>query len=181
MVNFEVSILAGGQSSRMGEDKGLMSLFGKPMIEYVIDEAAKLEVPIQLITNNPSYEKFNLPVHQDLYPNKGPLAGIYTALHYSKSEYNLILSCDIPYAKVELFKAVINQSAGFEVTIPQHEEQIHPLIGVYKKSIAEWLLKKITAGDLKILNAVKALSFNLIELNNFEHSNFKNVNSKSDF
>ena len=92
----EAYILCGGQSRRMGEDKALVSLHGKPMIQYVIDVAEKIAKTVCLIGNNADYQDFGLPVIPDLLLDQGPMGGIYTALKYAQSDRILILSCDIP-------------------------------------------------------------------------------------
>ena len=76
-------ILAGGKSSRMGFDKGLAILNGKPMIQYVIDVFEKLGLDIIIISNSPGYETFGYPIYNDLIPEKGPVGGIYTCLLYT--------------------------------------------------------------------------------------------------
>lgn len=180
MIDFGISILAGGKSSRMGEDKGLMSLFGKPMIEYVIDEAKTLGKPIQIISNNSNYKKFELPVFKDKFEEKGPLSGIYSALYNSKKEYNLILSCDVPYAKVELFNFILSKCEGYEVTLPSKEERIHPLIGVYQKSLIPHFEREINNSRLKVLDAIQNLNGQIVDASEFEKINFKNLNSRRD-
>ena len=60
-------ILAGGKSSRMGEDKGLVLLNGKPMIQYVIEALKEVVSDIIIISNNASYNKFRVPVYSDHY------------------------------------------------------------------------------------------------------------------
>jgi molybdopterin-guanine dinucleotide biosynthesis protein A len=180
MVDFSVSILAGGKSSRMGEDKGLMSLFGKPMIQYVIDEARTLNRPIQIISNNSNYNKFDLPVFKDNFEEKGPLSGIYSALLNSDKKYNLIICCDVPYAKAALFKYILSKCEGYEVTLPSKDNRIHPLIGVYQKSLLPHFENEIRNSRLKVLDAVQDLNGQIVDAGNFEKINFKNLNSKSD-
>ena len=180
MVDFGISVLAGGKSSRMGEDKGLMSLFGKPMIEYVLEEAKILGKPIQIISNNANYKKFGHPVYTDKFKEKGPLSGLYTALTHSDKEYNLILSCDIPYAKSTLFRFILENCEGYDVTLPSKEERIHPLIGVYKKSLTEHFENEINNNRLKILDAIQNLNGQILDASDFEKINFTNLNSKSD-
>ena len=180
MEEFGVSILAGGKSSRMGEDKGLMSLFGQSMISYVIEQTKQLTSDIQIISNNGNYKKFGYPVKKDLIANKGPLGGICTALTHSKFETNLIISCDIPYAKVDLYRFVLENSPGYDVCIPTDEFRIHPLLGVYKKSALGHFKNQLDRDQLKIIEAIEGLHLNLLDASKFDPINFKNINSKSD-
>jgi molybdopterin-guanine dinucleotide biosynthesis protein A len=178
--NLTAIILAGGKSSRMGEDKGLMSLFGKSMIEYVLEEAKKLTDKVIIIANNSDYKKYGHPVFTDLIPNKGPLGGIYTGLTKSETQQNLILSCDVPFVKKELLDFLWEKFDESDVIIPQKEERIHPLIGFYKKDCTDVLKKQVEKGELKIRKALNLVQLNVVEANQFPAEMFRNINSKKD-
>ncbi|QLH45055.1 MAG: NTP transferase domain-containing protein [Bacteroidota bacterium] len=66
MIQQEVSvyILAGGHSTRMGSDKGLVLLNQKPMIRYVLD-LARFSESIYIVSNQPGYAEFGIPVLSD--------------------------------------------------------------------------------------------------------------------
>lgn len=180
MEEFGISILAGGKSSRMGEDKGLMSLFGQSMISYVLEQAEKVSPHIQIISNNSNYKKFGYPVKKDVVENKGPLSGICSALTNTQFDTNLILTCDIPYAKSDLFTHLINNSTLHQVCIAADEERVHPLIGVYKKSCLPYLIDQLHHDQLKILLAIEDLAPKILDCRSFDPIYFKNINSKSD-
>ena len=76
-------ILAGGKSSRMGEDKGLLLLNNIPMIQYIINVFDTLKIPVMIIANNDNYKQFHLPVYTDIVKDKGPAGGILSALTFS--------------------------------------------------------------------------------------------------
>ena len=124
-------ILAGGKSSRMGEDKGLMSFKGKAMIQHIIDAVKPLVSTIVIIANNKDYEQFGYPVYEDIIKGKGPLAGIYTGLTHSKAEKNMVLSCDVPFVNGEILKLLIEACKDVDVAIPEKNNRTHQLIGVY--------------------------------------------------
>lgn len=69
-------ILAGGKSSRMGVDKGLMLLNEKPMVQHVIDAVKLVADEIIIVANNKEYKQFGYTVISDEIENAGPLAGI---------------------------------------------------------------------------------------------------------
>lgn len=175
-----IIILAGGKSSRMGEDKGLMPLFGRAMISYVIDKALEVSPNIVIVSDNPNYKKFDFPVVKDVYKEKGPLGGIYSGLINSEREKNLVLSCDIPYVKSGLLKYLLYQAEGYDITIPIHKERIHPLIGIYSKHCASHFKRCIELDKLKITNAFEPFETNYVEADEFDDIEFKNLNSKKD-
>ena len=99
-------ILAGGRSSRMdGQDKGLLKLIDKPMIDYVI-QRLKPQVEQILISANRhigQYEQFGYPVLLDEYDDfRGPMAGMAKGLASIDSEYLLTVPCDGPLLPIDL-------------------------------------------------------------------------------
>lgn len=173
-------ILAGGKSSRMNEDKGLMLLEGKPMIQYVIDVLKPLVDEIIIISNNPDYQQFDFPVYSDLIKEKGPLAGIYTGLFFSQSETNIVLSCDVPYVNEELISFLLNEHQSHQITIPLKEERTHQLIGVFSKSCEAVFGISLEKEELKLLEAFKNLNLSIVDANHFDSQLFKNINTPND-
>ena len=96
-------ILAGGKSQRMGTDKGLLPLAGKPFVSHIC-EAVKSIVGenIVIVSSNADYDFLGYKRIEDLVSDKGPVGGIYTALQYSRAKLNFILSVDAPLVSAEL-------------------------------------------------------------------------------
>ena len=94
-------ILAGGKSSRMGTDKGFVVYKNKAFVQHIIEALQPLVDEIIIVSNNPDYDVFGFKRVNDLIENAGPLAGVYTGLHYSKTENNLVISCDVPLINSE--------------------------------------------------------------------------------
>jgi len=180
MQDIGVIILAGGKSSRMGEDKGLMVLFGKPMIEYILDIADQISTDIVIVANNEEYNRYDYPTFPDIYPEKGPLGGLHAGLTKSKHEINIVLSCDVPYVKPELLQFLLTESTNHDITIPLFEDRTHQLIGVYKKTCLPTFEKSIMMDELKISSIFSQLEVNVVDCNEFDKINFKNLNSKRD-
>ncbi|MCB0409341.1 MAG: molybdenum cofactor guanylyltransferase [Flavobacteriales bacterium] len=179
-MSFTTIILAGGKSSRMGQDKGLMFLKGKPMIEHIIDVVKPFSEEILIVANDYNYKKFGVSVFYDEIKEKGPLAGIYTGLKNSSSEWNLILSCDVPYVNERLIKLLIENSNGFDITIPQKDNQTHQLIGVFNKNCIHSFKANLDQNQLKLKNAYESLNLNIVDANIIEDKVFTNINSKDD-
>ena len=76
-----VVIQAGGESSRMGQDKALLPFLGKPMISRVMARLAPIAEEMLVTTNHPEdYSFLDIPLFSDLNPGHGALGGLYTAL-----------------------------------------------------------------------------------------------------
>lgn len=178
--NHSAIILAGGKSVRMGQDKGLMLVNGKPMIQGVIDAVLPLTSSIFIAANHPDYEKFGFPVISDLVKDKGPLAGIVNGLAHSPSELNWVLSCDTPYLQSTCLIELMNQIEGFDAIVPVFEGKTHPLIAVYRKSSLKHFEENLALNRLKMMDLLDELKVNYLDANAYDTCNFKNLNSKAE-
>ena len=99
-----------------------------------------------LITNEPELYKFlRLKTFKDIFPGKGPLAGIHSGLVHSKTQKNFILSCDMPLITVDMINTIINFKKDSFITVAKANGYIQQLCGVYDKCClpkAENLLKE---------------------------------------
>lgn len=176
-------ILAGGQSRRMGRDKGLVLLNGKPMVQHVLDKAKSITDNAMIITNQPGYEHFGVPTYSDLIEDKGPLGGIYTGLHYTRTEYNLVLSCDIPLVSVSFLNRLASYRGENQAWVPVHENQPQPLCAIYKKEIRPQIKLSFEAGPLSMQKFLETINTSFIDMSDVgaEHKNgFANLNSPED-
>lgn len=173
-------ILAGGNSSRMGEDKGLMMVEDKPMIQHVIDVLQGIVEDIIIVSNNNEYEQFGCRVFSDEVKGKGPLGGIYTGLLHSNTQSSLVLSCDIPYVNANLLNLIISHSEGYDITIPQKNGLTHQLMGVFSKRCVMTFKNALDDNELKLIDVFKKLNLNIIDANQFSQRLFTNVNDKDD-
>ena len=130
-------IQAGGKSSRMGVDKGLLKFCGKPMLQNVLERLSSLAEDKFIITEKiDDYRKFGLPIFQDVYKNYGALAGLHTGLKNAKYEIVYMVACDMPFADENLFVYMreILEVSEVDVVIPLTEHGHEPMHAVYRKS-----------------------------------------------
>lgn len=176
-------ILAGGKSSRMGSDKGLLKLLNKSLVEHAIDILNPCCEDIIISSNNKEYEKFGFPVIGDIYKEKGPMGGIHAALNATATKKNLILSCDMPFITKELLSFLIEKQEDSIAVIPVHKDRPEPLCGIYSTKILPYIEQSISNKELKLmdlLNFVSAL-FPIVDSEDFYKPDlFNNINSKTD-
>ena len=129
-------ILCGGKSSRMTTEKGLVKLQENTFIDRIISVLESNNMLVKLITENENYSEIGYEILPDIYKNKGPLAGIHSALADSKKESILVLSCDIPLFNSQTLTALhSNAVPEKEVVYATANGKDHPLVGFYKKSL----------------------------------------------
>lgn len=180
-------ILAGGKSSRMGRNKAFLDFKGRSIIEHTIDLFKPLFPEVILVTNTPvKYANLGIKVVTDIFPHKGPLGGIYTALFYSSYDYSFIASCDMPFLKRELIRFLIDMKDGFDVIVPKLKDGHEPLHAVYSKRCLKPMEAMIKEGDLRIIGfyrevKVREVSEDELAPFNQEPSSFININTPEDY
>ena len=96
-------ILAGGKSSRMGQNKALMPLGDQRLIDRVVAVLHEVFANLLMVTNSPEvYADLDLPIVADIYPDKGSLGGIYSAIYHAPTPYCLVVACDMPFLNAAL-------------------------------------------------------------------------------
>ena len=177
-------ILAGGKSSRMGEDKGLVLLNGKPMVQYIIEVLKEVVSDIIIISNNESYTKFGIPVYADIIKDKGPVGGIYTGLYHSKTELNFCISCDVPIISSDFILWLLKRSGKSYITLPMYKDKVHQMIGVYSKQVSSNFKESTEKGHLKLSQVNSDMACEIIDIEkeyaNFDELIFSNINTKNE-
>lgn len=174
-------LLAGGKSSRMGSDKGLMILAGKPMIAYAIEALKAAADEIHIVTGVNDYQKFGFEVVSDLVVGCGPLGGIYSALVHADEEEVLICACDMPLIAHEQVQYLISQYQQKDV-IAIYEGRVQPLFGIYRRVHIAVLERCLQAQQLKMMDFVLEIQASTLAFENkFAINPFLNVNSLEEF
>ena len=159
-------ILAGGKSTRMGTDKGLISYKNKTFVEHILSAIQPFVDEIIIISNLNSYDKFELKRYDDLIKNAGPLAGIYTGLYYSNTENNLVVSCDVPLINKKILQKLIAQiNNTSEVIQLKSNGKNMPLIAIYKKKCEAIFLEELKQEQRKVQKAIKKCKVKFIFAN----------------
>lgn len=175
-----VIILAGGKSSRMKEDKGLVLFNGKALVEHVIEAARMVSSNIIIVTANPAYQQFSVTCIEDEMKDKGPLGGILTGLIYSSTAKNLLLGCDMPFLSEELLRALIQSCGDEDVLLTEHKGLAEPLCSVYDQSCITHIRSLIEQDQLKITDALAGLKTRVISFDGegwFRGNELANINS----
>lgn len=138
------AILVGGKSLRFGSDKALMSLEGEPVAARLHARLSAVLSEVILIADRS--DKLDLPgsrTYVDLLPERGPLGGLYTALHYAAQEYCFLTACDLPFLDADLITALWEHTKGADVVVPVHEGRVEPLAGFYHRRCYEAVEKAV--------------------------------------
>ena len=180
-------VLTGGGSSRLGGNKALQIVGGKSLLQRVIERVTLISDQI-LVIGSPHQRGFpvdsGIEYREDLYPGKGPLGGIYTGLLASKSVYNLVVACDLPFLNVELLRYLIRLSPGFDAVVPR-VGKVQPLHAVYSKNCLDVMKVQVEHNLLKISRFLDSVNVRYVEETECRSIDrqllsFFNVNSRAD-
>ena len=166
-VSFEICILAGGLSRRMGRDKSRVRLAGRAMLGRVRANAEKTGWPTRVI-------------REDLVPGCGPLGGIYTALATTKAEAVLFLACDMPFVSGELIALMIEKfhSARAAVFVSFAHQVGFPFI--LARDVLPLLSRQLARKEFAIWSLARKLEAKIFRPSAQLAAQLRNVNTPED-
>ena len=187
MIDNELSaaILASGKSRRFGRQKVFALLAGKPLLQSAIELGQSLS-PNLMIIGNELISKSGFPIvqYRDLYSNKGPLAGIHSALYHSKSNWTAILPVDMPFLNLEIYQCLWSFRSQERPVVAESDTGMEPLVSIWPgQSIKqiERFLKNDQLGIYQCLLDMRADCINIPgELPAYEEKFFLNINRETD-
>ena len=148
-------ILAGGRSSRMGSDKALLQLAGKPLIQHAVAKLRKTCANVHILSSNSALSPY-APLVADIHPNCGPIGGMESALTHSAFDWNLFLAVDMPFLPTACIASWISQwiqSAGDGPRIRMFTAEGRPQPGfcLLHKEVLPFLSKAINRDNFKLM------------------------------
>ena len=173
-------IMAGGDSSRMGADKSMLPIKGRPLIEHIGERLRGTFGQILISTNEVEKLAFlGFEIIPDKTPGQGPLMGIASALEGSANELNFVVSCDIPHIELWFVRRMLSEAKAVDVVIPTTgDEKYEPLFAVYRKSALEAINEVLDSGRRKISDVFARCNVKYIEL---EAERFVNLNTMAEY
>jgi len=182
-------ILAGGKSSRLGQNKALQVIDGKSLIQWVVDRLAILSTEIIIVTAHgeaiPCSSAVRIKSVADIYPGKGSLVGIYSGLIASSSSKAIVVGCDMPFLSIGLLEYMTQICPTFDVVVPRIKDKLEPLCAVYSKNCSGPIQRLLEQDELRIIKFFSMVKVKYVEedeVNRFdpEQLSFFNINSQAD-
>lgn len=154
-------VLAGGRSSRMGSDKALIDLAGRPLIDHAVTKLRRICAEVFVLSSNRLHARFapNIP---DIHPHCGPLGGIETALIHSRHDWNLFLPVDMPFVPTTLLWDRVSSLMETPESDPARSpgirslivgERPQPALCLVHRGVAPLITELIAAQELSLVGA----------------------------
>jgi molybdopterin-guanine dinucleotide biosynthesis protein A len=192
-------VLAGGGSTRFGSDKALAELGGRPMLARmlgVVDYAASLEelaCKALVIGAAQKYGAVWTVCVEDRWPGEGPLGGIVTALLYTREnkpecEWNLIVSCDMPFLTADWLRFLVERAlmSTAQVVLPHSENGPEPLCACWRTDTVETLRPAFERGVRRVTQGISLLRAEVLDVRDWKRFDsagrlFWNMNTAADY
>ena len=183
-------ILAGGKSSRFGEDKSIAKLGDKTLLDHTINKIENEFTEILLISNNKefNFKKNKIHVVEDCIEGQlGPLVGILTAMKWvikNKKNYKWIASfpCDTPFFNTKLIselKIKVKETSKKLIFLNSNKKR-HNIFGLWSLDLIEILEKDIKNSFRKVELWADKIGYENVNINEEKFDRFLNINTKKD-
>lgn len=182
-------VLTGGASRRLGRDKALVELGGKPLAVRTAEVVRSVAATVTLVGAPERYAHLGLPTLSDAEAGRGPLAGVVAALRASKHDWNLMVACDLPYLEPRLLEFLLEQATAAEKTdavVPRVGGYWQVLCAAYHRRCLAAFERALAGGQGRITDAfdrlrVRAVEEEELERFAFEARIFKNMNTAEEY
>ena len=184
-------VLTGGKSSRMGTDKAMLRLpDGETLLEHALALVASVATEVRLLGSREKYAGLAWAgtIVEDIYADRGPLAGIHAGLKSSATELNLVLAVDMPRMTSACLKYLVSRAEKSHalVIVPDIAGTQQPLCAVYRRDFWKIADQALEENRNKVNGAFQRDSTLVIReeelaAEGFSADLFNNVNSRDDW
>lgn len=169
-----------------------MEIEAMPMLARMIKLLESVTKSVKIVGSPEKYAQFGIEVVPDGWPGEGPLGGIITALRTSKSEptreWNLILSCDMPFLTSEWLAYLAGRAmkSSAQAVYPQSAHGPEPLCACYRTDAGPALQEVFEHGVRKVTEALKHVCTEVLDEADWKRFDsagrlFWNMNTLADY
>jgi len=181
MIHASAYILIGGQSQRFGSRKWKVQIDGKPVLDHLWEKCS--DFGSRWVVGKDQPFELDKPFIADKLILRAPFNGLYTALHHTQSEWNLILSCDLPLLTAtvieQLWRKIHNHNNSYGV-IPKTKKGLEPLAGFYNRRLISLLNSKLDNKDFSLQSLIENENFTIVTMDSDKDA-FFNMNTPDDY
>lgn len=176
-------ILTGGKNRRMNGNKKLFLTYkGMPFYQHIISAFCNLPIIYLSVDATDAYQKLHMPMIVDLYPDIGPIGGIYSGLMQCKESALFVTACDMPLVGRKIVEQVCEeyQKHPKKITIVKSGECLQPLFGIYPKTVLPLLEQMIAQKRYRMMDLFAQTDIGVIQLENDSQA-MRNINTIDEY
>ena len=187
-------VVAGGLSRRMGQDKRRLRLWGwddRTLLEHTVALLATLCTEVIVVLNDADdWQQLSVRLVGDVYPDSGPLGGIYSGLNAAQHEHALVVAADMPLLNPALLRWMIAQPRDYDVLVPRlagasrarNRLGVESLHAIYSRACLEPIRRQLDAGNPQVIGFFSEVRVHLVDPDTIAQfdpngDSFRNVNT----
>jgi molybdopterin-guanine dinucleotide biosynthesis protein len=160
-----LALLAGGKSTRMGQDKAFIDFDGGTLLEWMRDRTGHVFQQVFVVTKDAfRFHGLGLPIVSDAMAEGGSVVGVYSAMLASPTERVVCVACDMPFVTPRLLRELADGSAEYDVFVPRHAGFVQPLCAVYSRRALDSFRSFILSGGRRIFDVYPDLNTGFLDL-----------------
>jgi len=157
------AILAGGHARRFGgRDKRTLSVGGRPILDWQLDELRLLTDDIVIVGGRPLHNFEGLRRVTDRVPESGPLGGLDAALASARDDRVIVVACDMPFITADFLGSLLALADSVDAVVPRTERGYHPLCAVYGRSCHPAVVRRLAERRLKMVELFEDLNVHVV-------------------
>jgi molybdopterin-guanine dinucleotide biosynthesis protein A len=185
-LSFSAVLLAGGKSSRMGQDKATLFFRGVPLWQNQL-ELLRLLQPVEIFVSaqiDPAWRPSDAKFVADTKPSCGPISGIAAALSRISNDYLIVLAIDMPFITGAYLRSLCERIEPGRGIVPVIEDRAEPLAAIYPRDAATEFGSALSGADFSLQPLIrKLIAFGKllpIKVSDDERPYFRNLNEPTD-
>lgn len=178
------ALIAGGKSERFGSPKCSALYSGKSLLDHALEKIQCISEDAIIIGDIPRNILCHpVPVFKDIVEDCGPIAGIYTALHFSHKKWIAVLPVDMPLLPISVYRFLYTSCRDGCPVVARSEKGLEPLVSLWPIENLSVIKDQIDKKDFRLHFLLKMLNSVEVDLSRIPGYNplwFENINYKKD-
>ena len=145
-------VLAGGASSRFGQDKALYRWQGRPLVHWVMQPLGEAGIAPCWLVANRDYPQLPWPVIPDVWPGGDSLSGIHAALRHARTDWVAVAACDLPRLNAAYWRLLLEaRRPGLQAVVARGPGGfLEPLAALYHCSALPAVEERLQRGEYRL-------------------------------
>ena len=189
--NILAVVLAGGKSKRFGEDKNLLKLGEKTLLDHVLFKISdKFDEILIVSSHSLKIQKLkNITIIPDCFDDFGPLAGVLSSMKWVKENQKIYrwvatFPSDTPFFETSIideYKKKIKQNESLLYFVKSNNKR-HNIFGLWSIDLLETLENDLIKNNFrKVEEWANKIGVKTIDVKIKKFDPFFNINTKEDF
>ena len=167
----------------------MLEIDGVTMVDRVIDLVRRAGVePVVVGSSGENRRTLSARVIPDDWPGAGPMGGIATALRETRTPWNLVIACDMPYLTTEWLEFLLRRASASpaDAVVPKNKNGAEPMCAMYHQRAEVAIRGVLESGIRKVAEGLAKLQVEYVEPEEWKGFDsdgllFKNMNEPADY